>query len=186
MNPGNLGFLKTCNRSAELARGDYLFFLNNDALACEGWLEPLLRVFDQFPDAGLVGSKLLFPDGTLQEAGGFVWNDGSAWNYGRADDPDKSGYNYVREVDYVSGCAILVARALWRELRGFDDLFAPAYCEDSDLAFRVRAAGRKVYYCPFSAIVHLEGVSQGTDLTSGIKAYQSRIQGSSMSAGARP
>jgi Glycosyl transferase family 2 len=106
INPANLGFLKTCNRSAELARGDYLFFLNNDTLACEGWLEPLLRVFDQFPDAGLVGSKLLFPDGTLQEAGGIVWNDGSASNYGRSDDPDKSEYNYVREADYLSGCAI--------------------------------------------------------------------------------
>ena len=149
-----------------------MFFLNNDTLVCEGWLEPLLRVFDQFPDAGLVGSKLLFPDGTLQEAGGIVWNDGSAWNYGRADDPDKPEYNYVREADYISGCAILVARGLWRELGGFDELFAPAYCEDSDLAFRVRAAGRKVYYCPFSAIVHLEGASQGTDVTSGIKAYQ--------------
>ena len=78
----------------------------------------------------------------------------------------------MREADYISGCAILVARALWRELGGFDELFAPAYCEDSDLAFRVRAAGRKVYYCPFSAIVHLEGASQGTDVTSGIKAYQ--------------
>ncbi|HTZ66994.1 MAG TPA: glycosyltransferase family 2 protein, partial [Roseiarcus sp.] len=172
INPTNLGFLKTSNRSAEFARGEYLFFLNNDTLLCEGWLEPLLAVFDRFPDAGLVGSKLLFPDGTLQEAGGIVWNDGSAWNYGRSDDPDKPEYNYVRETDYISGCAILIPRALWAKLGGFDELFAPAYCEDSDLAFRVRRAGRKVYYCPFSAIVHLEGLSLGKDVTSGIKAYQ--------------
>ncbi len=172
VNPTNLGFLKSCNRSAQLAKGDYLFFLNNDTLVCEGWLDPLLAVFDRFPDAGLAGSKLLFPDGTLQEAGGIVWNDGSAWNYGRSDDPDKPEYNYVREADYISGCAILVPRALWDQLGGFDEFFAPAYCEDSDLAFRVRAAGRKVYYCPFSAIVHLEGASQGTDVTSGIKAHQ--------------
>ena len=172
INPTNLGFLKTSNRSAQLAKGEYLFLLNNDTLVCEGWLEPLLAVFDRFPDAGLVGSKLLFPDGTLQEAGGIVWNDGSAWNYGRSDDPDKPEYNYVREADYISGCAILVPRALWEKLGGFDELFAPAYCEDSDLAFRIRAAGRKVYYCPFSAIVHLEGSSQGTEVTSGIKAYQ--------------
>ncbi len=172
INPTNLGFLKSCNRSAQLAKGDYLFFLNNDTLVCEGWLEPLLAIFDRFPDAGLAGSKLLFPDGTLQEAGGIVWNDGSAWNYGRSDDPDKPEYNYVREADYISGCAILIPRALWDQLGGFDEFFAPAYCEDSDLAFRVRAAGRKVYYCPFSAIVHLEGASQGTDVTSGIKAHQ--------------
>ena len=168
----NLGFLKTCNRAAQLAKGEYLFFLNNDTVVCENWLEPLLAIFDRFPDAGLAGSKLLFPDGTLQEAGGIVWNDGSASNYGRSDDPDKPEYNYVREADYVSGCAILIQRALWEALGGFDERFAPAYCEDSDLAFRVRAAGRKVYYCPFSAIVHLEGLSLGKDVRSGIKAYQ--------------
>jgi O-antigen biosynthesis protein len=172
INPTNLGFLKSCNRSDQLSKGDYLFFLNNDTLVCEGWLEPLLAIFDRFHDAGLAGSKLLFPDGTLQEAGGIVWDDGSAWNYGRSDDSDKPEYNYVREADYISGCAILVPRALWDQLGGFDEFFAPAYCEDSDLAFRIRAAGRKVYYCPFSAIVHLEGASQGTDVTSGIKAHQ--------------
>jgi O-antigen biosynthesis protein len=172
INPANLGFLKTCNRSAQLAKGKYVFLLNNDTLVCENWLEPLLAVFDRFPDAGLVGSKLLFPDGTLQEAGGIVWSDGSASNYGRSDDPDKPEYNYLREADYISGCAILIPRALWEQLGGFDELFAPAYCEDSDLAFRVRAAGRKVYYCPFSAIVHLEGLSLGKDVRSGIKAYQ--------------
>jgi O-antigen biosynthesis protein len=172
INATNLGFLKSCNRIAELAKGDYLFFLNNDTLVCERWLEPLLAVFDRFPDAGLAGSKLLFPDGTLQEAGGIVWDDGSAWNYGRSDDPDKPEYNYVREADYISGCAILIPHSLWERLGGFDESFAPAYCEDSDIAFRVRAAGRKVYYCPFSAVVHLEGLTQGKDAKSGIKAYQ--------------
>jgi O-antigen biosynthesis protein len=172
INPTNLGFLKSCNRSAQLAKGDYLFFLNNDTIVCQGWLEPLLALFDRFPDAGLAGSKLLSPNGTLQEAGGIVWNDGSAWNYGRSDDPDKPEYNYVREADYISGCAVLISRSLWDKLGGFDEAFAPAYCEDSDIAFRVRAAGQKVYYCPFSAIIHLEGLSLGKDVTSGIKAYQ--------------
>jgi GT2 family glycosyltransferase len=172
INPANLGFLKSCNRSAERAKGDYLFFLNNDTLVCEGWLEPLLAVFDRFPDAGLTGSKLLYPDGTLQEAGGIIWDNGSAWNYGRGDDPDKPEYNYVRESDYISGCAILIRSTFWEKLGGFDENFAPAYCEDSDLAFRVRAAGKKVYYCPFSAIVHLEGLSLGRDVKSGIKNNQ--------------
>ncbi len=172
INPTNLGFLRSCNRSAELAGGEYIFLLNNDTLVCENWLDPLLAVFHQFPDAGLAGSKLLFPDGKLQEAGGIIWNDGSGWNYGRSDDPEKPEYNYVRPADYVSGCAILVPRALWRELGGFDEIYAPGYCEDSDLAFRIRAAGKTAYYCPFSAIVHLEGVTHGTDVKSGVKAYQ--------------
>jgi O-antigen biosynthesis protein len=172
INPTNLGFLKSCNRSVQLAKGDYLFFLNNDTLVRERWLEPLLEIFDLFADAGLAGSKLLFPDGTLQEAGGIVWDDGSAWNYGRSDEPDKPEYNYVREADYISGCAILIPRALWDKLGGFDEIFAPGYCEDSDIAFRIRAAGRKVYYCPFSEIVHLEGLTHGTDIKSGTKAHQ--------------
>jgi GT2 family glycosyltransferase len=172
VNPSNLGFLKSCNRAAQLAKGSYLFFLNNDTLVLEGWLDSLLSIFDRFPDAGLAGAKLLYPDGVLQEAGGIIWEDGSAWNYGRNDDPDKAEYNYVREADYVSGCGILVPRALWEGLGGFDEIFTPAYCEDSDLAFRVRAAGRKVYYCPSSPIVHLEGLSLGRDVKTGVKAYQ--------------
>ncbi len=172
VNPTNLGFTKSCNRLARAAKGDYLFFLNNDTLVHGAWLEPLLEVFDRFPDAGLAGSKMLFPDGVLQEAGGIIWEDGTAWNYGRGDDPEKPEYNYVRETDYISGCAILISRALWEKLSGFDEDFAPAYCEDSDLAFRIRASGKKVYYCPFSTIVHLEGMSLGKDLASGFKSYQ--------------
>lgn len=172
INPENLGFVRSCNRTAQCARGEYLFLLNNDTIVQQDWLDPLLDVFTQFPDAGLVGSKLLFPDGRLQEAGGIIWDDGSAWNYGRYDEADKPQYNYIREADYISGCAILIPRSLWNELDGFDEHFVPAYCEDSDLAFRVRAAGHTVYYCPFSAIVHLEGATNGTDVNVGMKAYQ--------------
>src|SRR5262249_15902471 len=139
INPAKLGFLRSTNRAAGFARGEYLFFLNNDTFVCEGWLEPLLSVFDHFPDAGVAGSKLIYPDGLLQEAGALIWEDGSAWNYGKFDDPDKPEYNYIREADYISGCAILIPRAFWRSLGGFDELYAPAYCEDSDLCFRVRA-----------------------------------------------
>ncbi|HEX9167469.1 MAG TPA: glycosyltransferase family 2 protein, partial [Roseiarcus sp.] len=172
INATNLGFIRSSNRAAELAKGDYLFFLNNDTVVLEGWLDSLLAIFDVFPDAGLAGAKLIYPNGRLQEAGGIIWDDGSAWNFGRYEDPQKSEYNYIRETDYVSGCGILIPRSLWNALGGFDELFSPAYCEDSDLAFRVRAAGRKVYYCPFSSIVHLEGASQGRDVTTGVKAYQ--------------
>jgi glycosyltransferase involved in cell wall biosynthesis len=72
----------------------------------------------------------------------------------------------------VSGAAILTPRSVWDRLGGFDSFFAPAYCEDTDYAFRVRALGLKVYYLPTSKVYHFEGVSHGTDTNKGVKAYQ--------------
>ncbi len=171
-NDTNVGFVRSCNRGASLARGATLVFLNNDTIVTGGWLEALTAVLRKDPAAGLVGAKLIYPDGRLQEAGGVVWRDASAWNYGRDDDPDKPEYNYVREVDYCSGACLAVDRALFDEIGGFDERFAPAYCEDSDLAFAVRAAGRKVYYQPLATVVHFEGATSGTDLASGAKRHQ--------------
>ena len=172
----NQGFLVNCNSAAETARGEYLLFLNNDTGVCKNWLKPLVKVFQQDEKVGIVGPKLLFGDGKLQEAGGIVWQDGSAWNFGRMDDPGKPEYNYLREVDYVSGAALLLRGKLWRQLGGFDSRYKPAYYEDTDIAFAARSAGYKVVYQPQSEIFHFEGVSHGTDLDSGLKQYQIQNQ----------
>ena len=172
-NQTNQGFLRNCNQAARAARGKYIMFLNNDTKVTEGWLSSLVNLIQSDASIGMVGSKLVYPDGRLQEAGGIIWSDGSGWNYGRLDDPDKPEYNYVKDVDYISGAAILLSTKLWKQIGGFDERFAPAYCEDSDLAFEVRKAGYRVVYQPLSKVIHFEGISNGTDVNgTGLKRYQ--------------
>lgn len=168
----NRGFLLNCNNAAQHAKGEYIFFLNNDTNVQPNWLSSLVDLIESNTSIGVVGSKLVYPDGRQQEAGGIIWNDASGWNYGRLDDPEKAEYNYVKEVDYISGAAILVRHDLWREIGGFDERYVPAYFEDTDLAFEIRKLGYKVVFQPESVIVHFEGISHGTDTNSGIKKYQ--------------
>ncbi|MEO1039953.1 MAG: glycosyltransferase [Pseudomonadota bacterium] len=168
----NQGFVGNCNATARQARGRHVVFLNNDTLVLPGWLDALIDTLQADQSVGLTGSKLIYPDGRLQEAGGIFWRDGSAWNYGRFDDPRRPQYAYAREADYISGASIALPRALWEKLGGFDEHFRPAYAEDADLAFRVRAEGLRTVYQPRSQLIHFEGVTSGTDLGSGAKAHQ--------------
>ena len=170
-NEENLRFLLNCNNAAKYAKGKYILFLNNDTQVQKNWLRPLIDLMSD-PIVGMTGSKLVYSDGTLQEAGGILWKDGSAWNYGNRKNPADPEYNYVKEADYISGAAIMIRKSLWEEIGGFDERFIPAYCEDSDLAFEVRKHGYKVLYQPLSVVVHFEGVSNGTDLSYGQKSYQ--------------
>ncbi len=170
----NGGFIAACNDGAAQARGDFLIFLNNDTVPQPGWLDALLDTFAEYPEAGLAGAQLLYPDGRLQEAGGVVFADGSGWNYGRNESADDPRFAYLRDCDYVSGAAIAIPRALFAQLGGFDTRYAPAYYEDTDLAFAVRAIDKRVIYQPASRVVHAEGGTAGTDLNVGMKAYQVR------------
>ena len=171
-NSENLRFLLNCNDASKSAKGKYILFLNNDTIVHENWLSSLIEIAEGDDKIGIVGSKLVYADGTLQEAGGVIWSDASGWNYGNKDDPNKPEYNYLKDVDYISGCSIMVRRNLWDDIGGFDEHFTPAYCEDSDLAFTVRKKGFRVVYQPLSVVTHFEGVSNGTDTNSGQKQYQ--------------
>lgn len=172
----NGGFIAACNDGLRLARGQYVVLLNNDTVPQPGWLDALLDTFAHVPEAGLVGAQLLYPDGRLQESGGVVFDDGSCWSYGRFESAENPRYASLRDADYCSGAALAIPRALFEQLGGLDTRYAPAYYEDTDLAFKVRAAGRRVLVQPASRVVHDEGTSNGTDTGSGIKAWQVRNQ----------
>ena len=168
----NGGFITNCNLSAKHARGEYIVLLNNDTMIIDGWLNELIAPFARFNNVGLVGSKLLMSDGRLQEAGAIVWKDGSGWNFGRDADALSPEFNYLKDVDYCSGASIAISTKTWNELGGFDERYLPAYYDDLDLAFAVRTKGLRTLYAPASVLIHHEGITHGTDTTTGIKAYQ--------------
>jgi GT2 family glycosyltransferase len=170
-NMANEGFVYSCNRGAAVAGGSYLFFLNNDTQLYQASIAALVRRIESDDTIGIVGSKLIYPMGALQEAGGIIWSDGFAWNYGHGDDAGRSEYNFTRDVDYVSGAALLVRAAFFFELGSFDERYAPAYYEDADLCFAARAAGKRVVYEPASVVMHHEGLTAGHDVGAGMKRF---------------
>jgi len=172
-NETNLGFVRSCNKGAQQAQGEYVCLLNNDTIVQQNWLEELVRVISSDETIGIVGSMLIYPNGMLQEAGNIVWNDASGWNYGRHQNRFNPSYNFIREVDYVSGASLLLRKKDFDALKGLDELYVPAYYEDTDLCFAMRhQLNKKVIYCPTSQVVHFEGITSGTDLSKGVKKHQ--------------
>lgn len=170
-NKTNTGFVEACNKGAGLAKGKVLLFLNNDTLVQDGWMDGLIDALED-PTIGLVGSKLIYPDGSLQEAGGVIFSDASGHNYGKHQDSGNFAFNFRRDVDYCSGASVAIATDFFKKLGMFDMRYAPAYYEDTDLAMKVHKAGKRVVYEPVSVLVHIEGGTSGTDITSGFKRYQ--------------
>jgi GT2 family glycosyltransferase/SAM-dependent methyltransferase len=171
-NETNLGFLRSMNRGAAVARGSWLVLFNNDTEVTQGWLASMVDCATSADDVGVVTPKFIYPDGSLNEAGAIVWRDGTAANYGRGDSPDRFQYEYRRETDYGSAAALMVSAALWSDVGGFDERYRPIYYEDVDLCFEARERGLRVLYEPRAVVVHIEGATSGTDPSSGSKRYQ--------------
>lgn len=165
-------FIRACNAGAEQARGDYIVLLNNDVEVTSGWLDELMATFQRFDNVGLAGSKLLYPDGKLQDAGGIIWGSGNPWNYGNRQNANDPRFCYARQADYLSGAALMVPAKIWKDVRGLSNYLEPMYFEDTDFAFKVREAGYTTWFVPSSVIYHYEGMTSGTDVSSGFKRYQ--------------
>ncbi len=152
-NAENRGFGPACNQGASEARAPLVAFVNTDAFVHEGWLRPLVDALAR-PGVVVAAGKLLHEDGSLQEAGALVSRSGWTAGYGDGDDPDDPAYAFPRFVDYVSAACMVVDRAAFAGAGGFDSAYAPAYYEDSDLCFRLAAAGGRVVYEPRSTVTH--------------------------------
>jgi O-antigen biosynthesis protein len=160
--PINVGFTKACNYVfRQLREYEYIYLLNNDTEVLNGFISNSLALMKTNPKAALVGSTLLFPDGTLQECGGIVWSDGTAHNFGRGKNLGNMEVRFSRIVDYCSGAGVLMRNDLLNQVGLFDERFAPAYYEDTDLSFKLREVGYEVWVCHSSRVIHHEGLSHG-------------------------
>ena len=157
--PANAGFAVACNRGAALARGRWLVFLNNDTVPQPGWLDALVAEAERV-GAGIAGSKLLYPDGTIQHAGVGFRDDGSPFVLHHTHPADWPEANRPRDVRAVTGAAMLVDRTLFADLGGFDERYLNGY-EDLDLCCRARARGQRVRYVPDSVLYHFGSVAAG-------------------------
>lgn len=155
----NLGFGGGANRAAGRTSTEYLVFLNDDTEVGDGWLEPLVETADARPDAGAVGSRTLNPHGHVLEAGAVLWRNGSVWHVGRGLPATTVRYRYLRRVDYASGSSLLVRRATWDAVGGFDRTYFPGYYEDVDLCLSMARRGQCVLYEPRSVVRHNESSS---------------------------
>lgn len=172
-NPVNLGFLLSCNEAVQRSSGEIFVLVNNDVIVHKNALNEMLQTFGSQPRAAVVGGLVLNLDGTIQENGGMLWRDASAWNYHRNWKLDDEFLRNVREADYVSGCWIGVRRTVWDQLGGFDTRYVPAYCEESDFCMSCWHHGHKVYINPLSVVTHLDGATMGQDENAAtLKSYQ--------------
>ncbi len=178
-NEVNLGFSKACNQGARAATGEHLLFLNNDTEALPGWLEPMLAIIDAESDVGAVGSKLLFPDDTLQHAGVIVAEvEGgvaiSATHEHYRLPRDHPPADIRRDLDIVTGACVLFRRDAFESSGGFDESYWNGY-EDVDLCLSLRDAGWRIVYEPASTLYHHESVS-GPERFRKVDANVQRLQ----------
>jgi O-antigen biosynthesis protein len=151
------------NLGAELARGEFIIFLNNDAFLDAPAVATMRKVFTDHPDCGAVGPRFLYPDGRVQEAGALISPCGIAVQRGKFLSPAVDIYTKTEPVDYVSAACVMLRRETFDEVGGFDLIWDPAYYEDADLGLKVGLLGKRVYYCPDASVVHVENTTSGDE-----------------------
>ncbi len=159
-SPVNLGFAGGNNLGIREACGDIVVLLNDDTEVRPGWLKAWAEAASRCDDWGVLGCKLLYPDGeTIQHAGGALEANGLTHHLGYGE-PDDGRFDEELDCEYVTGAAMAVRRDVLAELGGLDETYFPIYFEEVDLCHRVRASGRRVRYVPSCVVVHHESRTQ--------------------------
>jgi len=160
-NPENYGFAKACNQGAAAAKGRFLVFLNNDTIPKPGWLKALRNEVEGHQDVAIVGSKLLYPDDTIQHAGVVISRlFRTPYHLFRGAPESLPAVNTRKELQAVTAACMLVRKEAFEKVGGFDEGFVNGY-EDIDLCLKVRQMGKKVVYQPKSCMYHLESQTSG-------------------------
>ena len=165
-------FVRPNNKMMQLMPKNDVVLLNNDIQVTKNWLCALQKAAYSASDYGIVGAKILYPDGRLQEFGSELFSDGTGHNIGKGDDPSRKKYKRLKEVGYVSACTMYIKRSTIDTIGVFDEAFHPCYCEDSDYCYTAKEYGLKTVVTPDSIIYHEEGGTSGIDINQGFKKYQ--------------
>ena len=150
----NLGYARACNWGVAKARGEYVALLNDDTEVDAGWLDSLIHTIEAGRGIGAVGSRLLNPDGSLQEGGSLIWSDGSTSGVRPSNVTHSDRLDWAREVDYCSAASLLVRRTTWEQVGGLEEGYFPAYYEDVDFCLKLKELGLRIWYQPLSVVYH--------------------------------
>lgn len=162
-NATNLGFGGGCNTGLRVAKGEILILLNQDTIVEPEWARALVDVFQADSTIGIAGGKALYPDGTIQHAGGYVDKQGGGHHYGHSE-PDNGQFDQIRDVDFVTGATLAISRQAFKKIGLLDEGFTPAYFEDVDWCYRAKQVGFRTVYVPNARLIHKEE-SSSTDAT---------------------
>ena len=183
-NNPNRGFSQANNAASKRAKGEYLFFLNADTLFLKDFSTVFLNEFEH-KDFGAVGISLRYPDGRYQLS---YWCENNLMNefknkksedsFKRNDTKIINDYisnDIIKEVDWVSGAAMIIKKDIFDSVKGFDEDYFLFY-EDADICKRIKQTGGKIYYLPFDGLVHYKGENVNESFLNDTYYYSKKSQ----------
>lgn len=168
--PGeNLGFAGGCTLAVNASTAPLIALINPDVVLEPQWIATVTNALQEH--GGIVGGKLLYPDGKLQHAGGMIDWPLALTDHRGTGTADQGQWDTAGPVDYVTGAALALPRTVWQALAGLDAHFYPAYFEEVDLCVRAAAAGYKVTYLPTARGLHAEASGLGKSSVTYLALY---------------